>query len=105
MQRVFLRVFNNAYEQYHDETRAFRVAWSVIRRIARKGKNGKWHRKRRRVNGKLMPLRLTKATINEAMEEVEKSIVEEAMELKKLEIADKQSKLLDTLLKKKSKDK
>lgn len=105
LQRVFLRVFNNAYKQYHDDTRAFKVAWSVIRRIARKGKDGKWHRKRRRANGKLTAMRLTGAIINEAMEEIEKEVVEEAMDFKKLEIAEKQSKLLDKLLKDKSKDK
>ena len=40
LQGVFLKVFNSALKQYQNETRAFRVAWSVIRQIGRKNKKG-----------------------------------------------------------------
>ena len=68
LQNVFLRVWNKAYKQYKNETRAFRVAWSVIRRIGRKGKDGKWHRK----NTKGKRTNLTKSMI----EDIEKIIEE-----------------------------
>jgi len=105
LQSVFLRVFNNALKQYQNETRAFRVAWSVIRQIGRKNKKGIWVRKRKRVEGKLEPLSLNKAIIDKALEEEEKSIIDEAMKLKDLELKEKEKvlkekkeKLLDKLL-------
>jgi cation transport regulator len=99
LQRVFLRVFNRAYEQYQNDTRAFRVAWSVIRKIARKNKKGKWIRKKKRVAGKLVPITLTRAVLEEAVAKVDKEIIDETMATKTLEIKDKQSALLDHLLK------
>jgi len=45
LQSVFMRVFNNAYKQYKNETRSFRVAWSVIKKMATKNKKGVWIRK------------------------------------------------------------
>lgn len=98
LQKVFIRVFNKAYEQYDSETRAFRTAWSVIRKIGRKNKKGMWIRKKKRVNGKLEPIKLDRSMILEALEEEEKEIINEAIEKKKMEIAVKQSELLDKLL-------
>jgi cation transport regulator ChaB len=98
LQRVFMRVFNNAFSQYKNETRAFRVAWSVIREIGRKGKDGKWHRKRKRSNGKLRKMRLSRAMLEKILDKEEKETIEEALKLKKLEIAEGQKKLLDKLL-------
>ena len=44
-QHIFLAAFNNAAEEYHDEERAFRVAWSAVERDYAKGEDGQWHRK------------------------------------------------------------
>jgi len=49
LQSVFMRVFNNALKQYKNETRAFKIAWGVIRKIAKKNKNGKWVKKASRI--------------------------------------------------------
>jgi cation transport regulator ChaB len=49
LQTTFLRVFNNALERYKNETRAWRIAWSVIKRIGKKNKQGKWVRKASRI--------------------------------------------------------
>ena len=68
LQSVFLRVFNSAYDKYHNESRAFRIAWGVIKKLARKGKDGKWHRKT--IKGKRR--NLTKSMI----EDIEKIIEE-----------------------------
>lgn len=35
-QDIFVGAFNNAHEEYHDETRAFRVAWAAVKRRYRK---------------------------------------------------------------------
>lgn len=44
-QEIFLAAFNGANEQYGEEERAFRVAWSAVKRDYKKGDNGKWHKK------------------------------------------------------------
>jgi len=103
LQSVFMRVFNNAYNLYKNETRAFRVAWSVIRRIGRKGKDGKWLRKSKRVKGKLEKVKLDRAILEQILEKEEKQTIDEAIQLKGLEIKEKQNKLLDKLLKSKDK--
>lgn len=45
MQKVFLKVFNETYQKNESETQAFRVAWGVIKKVARKNKSGKWVKK------------------------------------------------------------
>jgi cation transport regulator len=45
-QRIFLAAFNSAAEQYGEEERAFRVAWSAVERDYEKGEDGQWHRKK-----------------------------------------------------------
>ena len=45
LQRVFMKVFNKAYNTYENDTLAFRVAWSSIKKIAKQDSNGKWVRK------------------------------------------------------------
>ena len=45
LMNTFIKVFNNALKQYGNETKAFRVAWSAIKKIAKKNKEGKWVRK------------------------------------------------------------
>ena len=35
-QDIFVGAFNNAHEEYGDEQRAFRVAWSAVKRKYRK---------------------------------------------------------------------
>ena len=105
LQRVFMRVFNKAYDTYKNESRAFRIAWGVIKKIAKKNKQGKWVRRKKRVEGKLKKVQLTRAMIEEVLEKEEKQTIEDAINLKKLEITEKQSKLLDKLLGDKSKAK
>lgn len=98
LQRTFLTVFNRAYEQYQNDTRAFRIAWSVIRRIGRKNKQDIWVRKRTRTEGKLKPLKLSRTILEEAIAESEKELVDETLQDLNLEIAQKKKKLLDKLL-------
>ena len=45
-QDIFRAAFNNALEQYGDEERAFRVAWSAVERDYEKSEDGRWHRKK-----------------------------------------------------------
>jgi len=61
LQRTFIRIFNNAYKQYENDTKAFRVAWSAIKKIAKKGKNGKWVRKSSRA-------KLTRSMLEDVLE-------------------------------------
>lgn len=44
LQRVFVDVFNRSFKKY-GETRAFKTAWSVIKKIAKKNSENKWTRK------------------------------------------------------------
>ena len=44
-QEIFRAAFNSAEEQYQEEERAFRVAWSAVKRVYEKGDDGKWHKK------------------------------------------------------------
>lgn len=103
LQRTFVTVFNNAFKQYKNDTRAFRVAWSVIRQIARKDKNGKWTKKRKRVNGKLQKIKLTQAMLERILDKEEKEAIEDALKLQELKNATAKSELLNKLLKSKGK--
>lgn len=44
LQRIFIRVFNQALKRHGNETTAFKIAWSVISKNAHKNKEGKWVR-------------------------------------------------------------
>ncbi|MBD2100585.1 ChaB family protein [Leptolyngbya sp. FACHB-261] len=44
-QEIFLATFNHAEEEYAEEERAFRVAWSAVKRDYEKGDDGEWHKK------------------------------------------------------------
>ncbi|MBI2811232.1 MAG: ChaB family protein, partial [Candidatus Melainabacteria bacterium] len=49
---IFKEAFNSAYEQYEsdvDEVRAFKIAWSAVKRTYEK-KGGKWVRKPKKGN-------------------------------------------------------
>jgi len=99
LQRVFVRVFNSAFNSYKDETRAFRVAWNVIRRIGRKDKNGKWVRKKKRQNGKLVKLKLNKAMVESVLDKEEKRAIEEATRDNRQQLKDENLRLRNLLLK------
>ena len=88
--QIFLRVVNDALDRYGDDTTAFKVAWSVIRRIAKKGKDGKWHRKSKIKSSEGKMIELEEASIQ--------NIIEELLDL---ELKEKRVKLLDKLLKEK----
>jgi len=77
LQKVFLRVVNQALDRYGDDTTAFKIAWDVIKRISKRDKNGKWVMKKRvKSAGKMKTIE--KATIDEIItnlldsEEIEK---------------------------------
>jgi cation transport regulator ChaB len=103
LQSVFVRVFNNAYKQYGSDIRAFRISWSVIRNIAKKGKDGKWHRKSKRANGKLEKVQLTRALLEKIVEDEEKNTIDEVMKVQQLEITKKKNELINSLLTNKEK--
>ncbi|MEH2121269.1 ChaB family protein [Nostoc sp.] len=44
-QEIFQAAFNNALEEYGEEERAFRVAWSAVKRDYEKGNDGHWRKK------------------------------------------------------------
>lgn len=102
LQRVFMRVFNNAYEQYQNDTRAFRVAWSVIRNIGRKDKKGIWIRKKKRVKGKLEKVKLNKSMLQKALEKEEKRLIDDVMKNQRLKIQEGQLKIIDKILNRKN---
>lgn len=111
LQKVFTRSFNQAFQTYEDETRAFRVAWSVIKKIGKKNKQGLWQRKKKRSEGKLKKVRLTKAMIEESLEDEKNEVIDENIKIKnqeltclKLDNEKKKEKLYDKLLADKSKD-
>jgi len=62
LQRTFLRVFNEAYKEYGNDSKAFRTAWNIIKKIARKNDKGKWVKKASR-------LKVTKLDIVQAINE------------------------------------
>ena len=66
LQSVFVKVFNTAFKQYKDETKAFKVAWSVIKQIGKKNNKGIWQRKKKKVNGKFTSIKLTKSILETA---------------------------------------
>lgn len=99
LQRVFLRVFNNAYETYQDDSRAFRIAWGVIKKMARRNKKGIWVRKSKKEKGKKVKVKLTRAMIEEVLEKEENEAIDSAIKEKKLELLESQNKLAKKLLK------
>jgi cation transport regulator len=44
-QEIFQAAFNSTQEQYGEEERAFRVAWSAVKRDYEKDADGQWHKK------------------------------------------------------------
>ena len=63
------------------------------------------NRKRKRVNGRLRKVQLSEKMIVKAMRSVKQEILNETLKNKEIEVKEKQSKLLDELLHKKSKEK
>jgi len=93
--KTFMLVVNKALEDNSDKTGkeldaiAFKKAWKVIKKIAKKGKNGKWRPVKR-------PVKATKdVEVQDAY-----NLFDEMMDIKKLELAEKKSQLLDEFLKK-----
>ena len=39
-QSIFRKAFNNAFEQYHNEHSAFKVAWNAVKRSYKKNESG-----------------------------------------------------------------
>jgi len=100
LQRTFLSVFNKAYDTYENDSLSFRTAWSVIKQISRKDKKGKWVRRKKRVKGKLEPVKLTKAMVEQAIEKSEESEITEAFDMRKLELTEDKKNLIKKLNKK-----
>jgi len=101
LQKVFLTVFNKAYNTYDgNEDIAFRVAWKTIKKIARKDKKGIWVRRKKRSDGKLKPVKVTKAMIDGALEVSEQEIIDEATSMRSLELSESKKELLKKLKKK-----
>ena len=99
LSRNWLKIFNKAYNVYDNETLAFRVAWSAIRKIA-KQKNGKWIRKaiKKDNNKKPASAKITKEILYEAMEQSEKDCIDEVFNFKKLQTDEKKKSLFQKLL-------
>lgn len=87
LQHIFMIVVNNALQEGDSDAVAFKKAWGVIRKIAKKNKNGKWIKKSKK--------QLAKASVGNDLGK----IFEEVAKIKQLEIAEKKSKLIDLFLK------
>ena len=48
LQKVFIDVFNNAYEKYNDEIIAIKTSWKVIKKIGQKNLKNIWVRKNKK---------------------------------------------------------
>ena len=47
-QEIFLKAFNATWDKYHQEERAFAVAWGAVKRTYSKDeKTGRWRRKKK----------------------------------------------------------
>jgi len=44
-QTIWRKAFNSAHKQYESEQIAIKVAWSAIKKIYKKNKEGKWVKK------------------------------------------------------------
>ena len=44
-QEIYMEAYNSADEQYDDEERARKVAWSAVKEKYEKGDDGDWHKK------------------------------------------------------------
>jgi cation transport regulator len=45
-QEIFRAAFNSAEDEYHEEERAFRVAWAAVKDKYETGDDGDWHAKK-----------------------------------------------------------
>jgi cation transport regulator len=84
LQRVYLEVFNSTFKKY-GETRAFKTAWAVIKKLAKKDKDGKWVKK-------------DKINVSSIDKLVEDGTDLTVLNQLKMEILTKQTKLLDKML-------
>lgn len=41
-QDIYKDAFNSAWERYHDESRAHRIAWAAVKRKYHKDESGQW---------------------------------------------------------------
>jgi cation transport regulator ChaB len=99
LQDAFMKTFNSAYKYYHNnETMAFRVAWSVIKKMGKKDKKGIWIKKTKLAKSNIETSELLTAAIQETIKEEEK-VIEALLKSKNLDLMNKKSKLLDKLLK------
>jgi cation transport regulator len=44
-QTIYREAFNNALEQYHEESRAYKVAWGAVEKVYGKNDKGEWVKK------------------------------------------------------------
>jgi len=89
LQEVFKKTSTNALNTYNSETRAFRIAWLVVKKIAKKNSEGIWIRKKKRQDGKLKPVRLSTAMFEKVLEKESKEeerAIHQELQLKKLEL-------------------
>jgi len=64
LQKVFMRAFNLAYAKYQNDTKSFRTAWGIIKKISKKNDKGKWVNKSNKV-------KITKAVIKKILDNEE----------------------------------
>ena len=102
LQRVFLTIFNKAYDTYENDTIAFKTAWSAIRKIA-KQKDGKWVRKSIKKAGSEKPVKaiIDKDSMEKIMLQSEKEMIDEAFAMQRLSQTKQKQSLLDKLFKNK----
>lgn len=101
IQRIYLTIFNRAFQTYDNDAVASRVAWSVISKIAKKNKKGEWVRKKKKVEGKMKEVILSQGILEESIAQIEDEIVKEAFDMKALTISEEKKKLLSKLNKSK----
>lgn len=51
---IYMAAFNNAHEEYDEESTAHAVAWAAVKKKYKKNKDGKWVSRSRNKNGSLL---------------------------------------------------
>jgi len=103
LQRTWLKVFNQAFDQFKNETRAFRIAWGVIRNIGRKNTKGIWVSRKKKTDGTLKPLEVSGDILESVIKKVRKDELADVQKKQDADFKAKQAKLLDKLLKEEDK--
>jgi len=81
LKKDFLKIFNNAYNHYHDDVKAIQTAWSIIKKVAKPNDKGIWVRVKKKIGKRKKSMTITRAIIE--------NVVDKIFENKETELVDK----------------